>query len=59
MSVFELNRCQMEELKVRHFMAEHDNVYWEDISQIDSLVSDFTIYEAYGCFDFSEDDFWG
>lgn len=57
MSVYELNRYQMESLKAQYFMAENESVSWEELADIDSLVSDLTIYEAYGHINFTEEDF--
>ena len=59
MSVYELNRYQMESLKVQYFMAENASISWEELADIDSLVSDFAIYEAYGHINFTEEDFRG
>jgi hypothetical protein len=47
----------MEELKVRYLMAEKGELSYGEIMDIDSLVSDFAIYEAYGGYVFTEEDF--
>lgn len=59
MSVYELNRYQMESLKTQYFMAENESISWEELADIDSLVSDLAIYEAYGRINFTEEDFRG
>jgi hypothetical protein len=49
----------MESLKAQYFMAENESISWEELADIDSLVSDLAIYEAYGHINFTEEDFRG
>ncbi len=57
MSVYELNRQQMECLKQRHAMDKWHDLSWGEIASIDLLVSDQEIYEVYDGVLFVEDDF--
>lgn len=63
MSVYELNKDQMVELKERHltnhiYETEDRDVSMSELVQADEIVSDDDIYDNYGGIDFSEDDFF-
>lgn len=62
MSVWELNEDQLKILKGnyldQHLMeVEGRNASYGELADADEIVSDEEIYNAYGCVDFSEDDF--
>ena len=61
MSVFELTREQIVELKQTHLMfhddEEHDVSYGE-LFAADELVSDITVFDEFGGYDFGADDFF-
>lgn len=56
MDVKELSREQLEELKQRYY-CENNNASWEDLANIDTLVSDEEIFEEYSMINFCNDDF--
>ena len=63
MSVYELNKEQITELKSRSFTdyiyeTENRDVFLSELANIDNIISDDYIYENYGDIDFSEDDFF-
>ncbi len=63
MSVYELNKEQMTELKSRCFTdyiyeTENRDVFLSELANTDNIISDDDIYENYGDIDFSEDDFF-
>lgn len=64
MTVYELNRAQMEELKqdylvdyLDHQADEDEPITYGDLANADLIIDDETIYEAYTGTIFSEDDF--
>lgn len=59
MTVQELNRDEIAELKVNLYSQKHGNtISYSEINNIDELVSDEEVFEeAAGC-DFSKDDFF-
>lgn len=64
MTVYELNRAQMEELKqaylvdyLDHWADEDETITYGDLANADLIVDDEVIYEAYAGTIFSEDDF--
>ena len=59
MTVHELNRDEITELKINLYSQKHDNrISYSEINNIDELVSDEEVFEeAAGC-DFSKDDFF-
>lgn len=56
MKVKDLSREQLEELK-QHYYCERNNASWDDLANIDDLVSDEQIFEEYDGVMFSNDDF--
>lgn len=57
MSIYDLNRNQLSELKANYLNEKNSSVYWSEICDADSLVSDEQIISEYGNTIFSEDDF--
>lgn len=63
MSVYELNKDQMIELKQRyldnHLLEVKDrSASYGELADADEIVSDDDIYRNYGGFDFVDDDFF-
>lgn len=58
MTVKELNREQLIELKERYYMDKHRNVSYSELASIDQIVSDDKIFKAYASIDFVNDDFF-
>ena len=58
MSVYELNREQLHELKVDYLLMKQESVSWGELADADSLVSDETIYEEHAGTEFVPDDFY-
>ena len=58
MTVRDLNRNQLSELKANYLNEKNSSVYWSEICDADSLVSDEQIINEYGNTTFSEDDFF-
>lgn len=58
MTVKELNRDQLIELKTTYYMNNHENVSWGELADIDELVSDEEVYNEYDYITFTEDDFF-
>lgn len=58
MTVYELNRDELSELKQRYYSKTHTNLSYDEIVSIDNLVSDEEIYEVYEDTIFTEDDFF-
>lgn len=58
MTVEELNRDQLIELKTTYYMNKHESVSWGELADIDELVSDEEVYNEYGYMTFTEDDFF-
>lgn len=57
MSVFELNRNQMKDLKEWFLMATVGHVTEDMMARADELVSDQEVYDRYGSATFRESDF--
>ena len=62
MTVWELNREQIKQLKETYLMQHLDEVEgrspsYGELALADELVADAMLVEAYGHYDFSEDDF--
>lgn len=57
MTVRELSREQLEELKARHYTMNNGQVSYEELANIDNYVTDEEIFEEYSCVTFTEDDF--
>ena len=59
MTVHELNRAQLIELKQYYLTETRDAVSWGDLADADEIITDAVIYEYFsGCY-FSPDDFTG
>ena len=59
MTVYDLNRDQLEELKTRYYADKVGrDISYDEISNIDELVSDSEIYAEYAGTDFVPDDFF-
>ena len=57
MSVYDLNRRQLEQLKCSFYCQNNENVSWGEFVAINELVSDDDIISEYSGVYFSEDDF--
>ena len=57
MSVKDLTREQLIELKQRYYTERNENVSYGELADIDNLVSDNEIFEEYGDITFVEEDF--
>lgn len=62
MSIQELNPTQLEQVKQRHYIekqeAAGEPVSFGDLMQINELVSDEEVFDAYSGTVFTEDDFF-
>ena len=58
MSVKDLTREQLIELKQRYYTERNENVSYGELADIDNLVSDNEIFEEYGYITFVEEDFF-
>ena len=58
MSVKDLTREQLIELKQRYYTERNENVSYGELADIDNLVSDNEIFEKYGHITFVEEDFF-
>lgn len=58
MTVYDLTREQLQQLKQRHMMEQGASLSWDELADIDSVVSDEEIQEAYEGTNFVEDDFF-
>ena len=61
MTVYELNRDQLEELKANYLMEKTDergeSPSWGDLADADNIISDHEIFAVYDGTEFSNDDF--
>ena len=57
MSVKELTREQLIELKQKYYTERNENVSYGELADIDNLVSDNEIFEEYGDITFVAEDF--
>ena len=57
MSVYELNKNQLIELKQNYLCEVQENVSYGELCDADNIVSDEEIFQAYSCMDFSPEDF--
>lgn len=57
-SVYQLTKDEMTELKTRYYAQTHDNMSYQDIVDIDNLVTDHEMYIVYLDTDFVNDDFF-
>ncbi len=58
MTVQELSREQLIELKGHYYCGKNENVSWGELANIDEIVSDEEIFEAEGGTMFVPDDFF-
>ena len=57
MSVYELSKNQLIELKQNYLCEVQKNVSYGELCDADNIISDEEIFQAYGCTDFSSEDF--
>ena len=58
MNIKGLNKFQLREAKINYWAEKNgDVISYGEMANIDEIVSDDEIFEAYANFDFSEDDF--
>lgn len=57
MSVYELNKNQLIELKQNYLCEVQENVSYGELCDADNIISDEEIFQAYSCMDFSSEDF--
>ena len=58
MGLNELTKAQLNELKVNLAVSKGLNLFWSDIADIDSVISDGELKEEYESTNFTEDDFF-
>lgn len=58
MSVTELTRDQLIELKQHYYCGRNESVSWGELAEIDNIVTDEEVFEEYGGTYFVEDDFF-
>ena len=58
MSVYELSKNQLIELKQHYLCEVQENVSYGELCDADDIVSDEEIFSEYRNFEFSEDDFF-
>lgn len=58
MTVKELNRDQMIQLKQDYLCETRGDVSYGELADADEIVSDEQMFDYYGGIDFVEDDFW-
>jgi hypothetical protein len=59
MTVHDLNREQLTEIKERYYIDHHpDGVSYGELADIDALVSDDEVFTEYEGIEFVPDDFW-
>lgn len=57
MSVKELNRCQLEQLKQNYLCATQESVSWGELADADEIVSDEQVFNEYEGTVFVPEDF--
>ena len=57
MSIYDLNREQLSQVKAAYLNDRSNGLYWSEICDADALVSDEQVMNEYGNTIFSEDDF--
>ena len=57
MSVYELSKNQLIELKQNYLCEVQKNVSYGELCDADNIISDEEIFQAYSCMDFSSEDF--
>lgn len=58
MTVYELNRDELTELKIHYYSESHPDYSYSEMASINSLVSDREIFEKYDNTTFTLDDFF-
>lgn len=58
MKVEELNREQLKELKINYLSLNKNNISYEEIANIESIIPDAEIFEYYNGVNFTEADFF-
>jgi len=58
MTVYELNRDELTELKLHYYSKSHPDYSYSEMASINSLVSDKEIFEEYDNTTFTQDDFF-
>ena len=58
MSIYDLNREQLSQVKAAYLNEKSSSVYWSEICDADTLVSDEQVMNEYKDTEFSEDDFF-
>lgn len=62
MTVYELNHDQLSQVKVNYYTNDLDEpngpLSYGDLIDIDNIVSDDEVYDAYAGVDFTEEDFF-
>ena len=58
MSVYELSKNQLIELKQNYLCEVQKNVSYGELCDTDNIISDEEIFNEYGNVEFSEDDFF-
>ena len=58
MSVYELSKNQLIELKQNYLCEVQKNVSYGELCDADNIISDEEIFNEYGNVEFSEDDFF-
>lgn len=58
MTVYELNKDELTELKIQYYSKSHPDYSYGEMSSINSLVTDKEIYEEYNNTTFTLDDFF-
>ena len=58
LTVTELTRDQLTELKERYYIERNENVSYGELANIDELVTDAEIFEEYDYVNFVNDDFF-
>lgn len=58
MTVYQLNRDELTELKQRYYSKIHTNISYSEMTSIDTLVTDNEIYVEYSDTTFTLDDFF-
>ena len=58
MSVYELSKNQLIELKQNYLCEVQKNVSYGELCNADNIISDEEIFNEYGNVEFSEDDFF-
>lgn len=57
LNITDLNRDQLIELKQAMYTENNEDVSWEELANVDELVSDIDVFERYSGVSFTKDDF--